>query len=85
MDLAEIRIVEKWLREHNRVKNIIDKQARTSKCVTMEDLVRKSGLSEPEIAQHYEVFKLHGYVIAPLDGTYCSIKALKSVYDILIK
>ena len=85
MNLTEIRIVEKWLREHNRVKSIIDKQARTSKCVTMEDLVRKSGLSEPEVAQHHEVFKLHGYVIVPLERTYCSVKALRSVYEILIK
>ena len=80
MDLIERRIIENWLREHTRVKSTIDKHARMSKCVTMEGLVVESGLSEPEIERHRMVFELHGYLIAPIERTYCSINALKSVY-----
>lgn len=80
MKLAIRRIIKNWLKEHDQVKNVFKKHARTNKCATMEGLIKETRLSESEIEKHCMILKLHGYFIAPLPGTFCSKSAIKNIY-----
>ena len=81
MKLVIRRIIENWLKEHSRVRNIFEKSARMKRCATIEGLINDSRLSQSEIERHCMVFALHSYFVAPLPNTYCSKSAIEKIWE----
>jgi hypothetical protein len=69
------------LSEHRRLKGILDKYGKKSKCVPLDIMKDESGLTEDRIAQHMKIFDANDYTTEVEEGVVCgrgAIRKLKS-------
>lgn len=67
------------LSEHRRLKGILDKYAKKSKCVPLDILKDESGLPEERIAQHMKIFDANDYTTRVEEDVVCSRDAIRKL------
>ena len=71
------REVLDFLKVHESIREIIDRETKEGRCVTKKMVMEEKKIDEAEFARHMSLFLLHGYVEKFKDDVYCRRKALK--------
>ena len=71
------REVLDFLKVHEAIKEIIDRETKEGRCVTKEMVMEEKKIDEAEFARHMSFFLLHGYVKKFENDVYCRRKALE--------
>ena len=71
------REVLDFLKVHEEVRGIIDRETMEGRCITKKLIMEEKKIDEAEFARHMSFFVLHGYVEKFKDDVYCRKKALK--------
>ncbi|MHC1566936.1 MAG: hypothetical protein ACXQTD_04265 [Candidatus Syntropharchaeia archaeon] len=69
--------ISDFIKEHKKLKAIIDR-AGTS-CITLEELMKKSGLSEERLQKHVDLFTEDDYVAQATKQAICNRKAIEEM------
>lgn len=74
--------VKKFISNHKKIRDRIDKEAGKGMCISKEKLATKGmDISDAEMDLHLDAFKMHKFVAAALTDVYCNKDALKEVAE----
>lgn len=74
--------VKKFLSNHKKVRERVDKESVKGMCISKEKLATKGmGISDAEMDLHVQAFKMHKFVAAALTDVYCNRDALREIAE----
>jgi len=66
-----------FIEEHKKLKTIIDRAG--ASCITLEELMEKSGLSEERLQKHVDLFAEDDYVAQATKQAICNRRAIEEM------